>query len=273
MMHRFSLLRAPRWALIVWAGALVMAVVVLVVVATSGRETDATWEKVQAEGALLVGMDASYAPFEVVDANGDFSGYDVDLARALAAGWGVEAQFVNVHFDGLCDALQTGRCDIIISALPYDQTRTRDVSYSQAYFDAGEVLLVRRGGEVQQVDDLDGRRVAVELGSEGHQQMLLQARNKGLMIDILAVQSAEELALICEDTTVDAIACDRVLALELVSACSVWDLAQELSSEPFVIAVMPKAHMLLEETDSALERLNEEGFFQDLAIRWFGAGG
>ena len=85
-------------------------------------------------------MDASFPPFEVVDGDGRFVGFDVDLATALAERWGVGVRFVDVHFDGLYDALQADKFDLIISALPYDRTMTRDVAYSVSYYDAGELL-------------------------------------------------------------------------------------------------------------------------------------
>ena len=103
------------------------------------------FERILASGVLRVGMDASYPPFETENADGTCAGYDVDLARALAARWGVRAEFVNVHLDGLYDALRAGKCDVIISAIPYDRTMTRDVLYSTAYLNAGLVLVVREG--------------------------------------------------------------------------------------------------------------------------------
>ncbi len=274
MMHHYHRLKdLPVWGRVVFVVALAAVVLGLIISAAQQPQTDETWEGVLERGALRVGMDASYPPFEVVDANGDFFGYDVDLARSLGERWGVEVQFVNVSFDGLYDALLADRFDIIISALPYDQTRTQDVSYTQSYFNAGEVLLVREGGGIASVDDLNGNCVAVELGSEGHQQILLQVRNKGLELEIMTLQSSDELVLACADSGVDAIACDRVKALELLSTCSGWYVVESLTEEPYVIAVLPEAATLLEETDIALEAWLADGFVDELAGKWFSTGG
>ena len=108
-----------------------------------GRENDKTLERVRATGELRVGLDASFPPFESLDAEGNVLGFDADLAHAIAARLGAEPVFVNVGFDGLYDALWAGRVDVIISGLPYDPRRTQDVNYSMPYFNAGQVLVVR----------------------------------------------------------------------------------------------------------------------------------
>ena len=132
---------SARWVvggvIILLLAAVVMGLLV------RGREDDGTLERVQATGELRVGLDASFPPFESLDAGGNVVGFDADLAHAIAAALGAEPVFVNVGFDGLYDALQAGRVDVVISGLPYDPRRTQDVNYSQPYFNAGQVLVVR----------------------------------------------------------------------------------------------------------------------------------
>ena len=65
---------------------------------------------------------------------GQIVGLDVDLARAIAFDLGVEAEFVNIGFDGLYDALLARRVDMVISGLPYDPRWTQDVAYTLNYF-------------------------------------------------------------------------------------------------------------------------------------------
>src|SRR5690348_3842448 len=79
---------------------------------------DPAWDRIQASGVLRVGTDATYPPFESIE-NGQYVGYDMDLARALAAGLGVRAEFVNLSLDGQYDALAQDKVDVLISALPF----------------------------------------------------------------------------------------------------------------------------------------------------------
>ena len=137
--------RYPRWVI---GGVIILALgAVTLGQLTRGRGDDGTLEHVQATGELRVGLDASFPPFESLDANGNIVGFDPDLARAIAGKLGAEPVFVNIGFDGLYDALLADRVDVIISGLPYDPRRTQDVIYSQPYFNAGQVLVVRADDE------------------------------------------------------------------------------------------------------------------------------
>ncbi len=233
-----------------------------------GRDT--TWEQIRREGILRVGMEAAYPPFESVDASGRFVGFDVDLATALAERWGVKVQFSNVHLDGLYDALKVRKFDLIISALPYDATLTRDVLYSQSYFNAGQVLLARAGDiRIQSVADLSGRRVAVELGAEAHQVVKQLARDKGLSIEIVAEREADTAAALLRAGRVDALVCDRVTAHRyLAQAPDLHLVGAPLTDEPLVIAARLDSPVLMQEVNAALQAWREDGFLDELVRRW-----
>ena len=66
---------------------------------------------------MTVGLDPSYAPFEVVDGQGNLDGFDVDLTRAVAERLGVKASLVSIDFGGIYDALEVGKFDVIILGL------------------------------------------------------------------------------------------------------------------------------------------------------------
>ena len=69
-------------------------------------------DRVRASGRLRVGIDATYPPFGIAE-GGEFSGFDVDIARAIARELGVEAELVNAGFDGVFPALQHGSFDVV----------------------------------------------------------------------------------------------------------------------------------------------------------------
>jgi len=232
-------------------------------------QRDRTWERILASGVLRVGMDASYPPFEMENGDGTYAGYDVDLARALAARWGVRAEFVNVHLDGLYDALRAGKCDVIISAIPYDRTMTRDVLYSTAYLNAGLVLVVREGSGISSADDLRSRRVAVELGSEGHLLARRLARDDALTLDIVTAREPAEMPALMREPSISALICDRVQALGYLAEQPGWEITgAPLTDEPYVIAAPLGAHTLLANLDAALAEWREDGTLAALEQRW-----
>lgn len=139
---------------------------------------DGSLAEIRRRGTLRVGLDASFPPFETIDANGQIVGLDVDIAQAIAADVGVKVELVNIGFDGLYDALLARRVDLVISGLPYDPRWTQDVAYSSNYFNAGQVLVTRASDDtIKTVEDLAGRTVAVEWGSQAEMEARRLAKN------------------------------------------------------------------------------------------------
>lgn len=235
---------------------------------------DPTWERIHREGVVRVGMDASFPPFEVVDDEGRFSGLDVDLATSLAERWGVGVRFVNVHFDGLYDALHADKFDLIISALPYDRTMTRDVAYSVSYYDAGQVLLAAASrADVRSVEDLDGRLCGVELGSEAHQLVRRVARDRGLSIEVVAAREAGELPERLLSGELDGVVCDSLSAHDWMTRWPDLRVAgPPLTSDPYVIAARPTSPELLNQVNLALQEWRATGLLEELQGRWFRGG-
>jgi ABC-type amino acid transport substrate-binding protein len=235
---------------------------------------DETWARIQQRGTLRVGMDASYPPFEWVDGEGQFHGYDVELARMLGERWGVDVVFISAHLDGLYDALKVDRFDLIISALPYDRTMTRDVLYSSSYFNAAPVLLVPdRRADVQAIDDLVGGRVGVELGSEAHFLVRRLTRDRGLAVDLVVGREPDEVLSAVTAERVDAIVCDRVTAYGYVQRIpELRMVGAPLGDEPYVVATRHDSPVLIERVNEALAEWHADGTLEELGRRWFGAG-
>jgi ABC-type amino acid transport substrate-binding protein len=118
---------------------------------------------------LVVGMDATYRPFEYVDDKGDLSGVSVEIGRAIGRELGREVVFQNINFDGLITALKTGAIDLIISSMTANEERRRSIAFSDPYVKTGLSVLVGRESPIQQAEDLrDGkRRLAVRIGTTG----------------------------------------------------------------------------------------------------------
>lgn len=260
--------RGRRW-LIALLGLVAVAVLVASLRGVIRRPEDETWARIQREGVMRVGLDPSFPPFEVDNA-GQIAGYDVDLARALAGRWGVTVQLVPIHFDGLIDGLLAEQYDAIVSAYPYDVRLTKDVAYSEPYFNAGQVLVVRDDETtIAGVGDLAGRRLAVEWGSGGD----LEARRLAQRVAGLGIVPFETPAAALDGLRggqADAALVDAVSALGYIGKSGgVRVVGQPLTDERYIIVVRPDSRRLLEEIDSALIDFRQAGLFEELRTRWF----
>lgn len=255
-----------RWLAYVGFFALVALGLFFLFRPPGGEVRDRTWERIERQGVLRVGIDASYPPFELWDEVG-LRGYDVDLALALGREWGLEVDFENITFDGLYDALKVERVDIIISALPYDPLLTQDVAYSYSYFDAGQVLVVREDVTIARVEDLKGQRVGLELGSRGD----LEARRleQRMILERKAYLSPQEVLEALRDEKVDAAIVDAVSAYQFMGEEGGLRIVQQVSEEPYVMAVPTKAPILLEKVNEVIVKWRERGFLEELREKWF----
>ncbi|GAB4447560.1 MAG: transporter substrate-binding domain-containing protein [Anaerolineae bacterium] len=226
---------------------------------------DGTLAEIRRRGTLRVGLDASFPPFEVVAADGQIVGLDVDLARAIAADLGVEAELVNIGFDGLYDALLARRVDLVISGLPYDPRWTADVAYSRNYFNAGQVLLAAPGNGIEQAGDLAGRLVAIEWGSQADMEARrLAETTPGL--GLLRQPTAAEALAAAAAGHADAAIVDGVSAAG-AEAGSLRPVTF-LTDEWYAAAVHIQSRELLAAANQTLTRLEESGEMARIQGRW-----
>jgi ABC-type amino acid transport substrate-binding protein len=260
------------------AAAAILLAAVLVWLFWPGRETpfssllrrDATWQAMQSRRTWRVGMDPSFPPFQALDAGGVPAGYDVELARKLAAAWGMEVEIAAIGFDSLLDALQAAKIDAIVSAYPYDARLTRNVAFSQPYFDAGLQMAVPAGSTVRSSADLNGKRVAVEWGSEGD-MVGRQWQRDGIDLTLAPFETPQDTVLALAQGDVDAILVDSVTLRQAQAAGAMLNAAgPHVTSSPYVIVVPRRAHELLEQINAGLDRLREDGELEMLEQEWFG---
>jgi polar amino acid transport system substrate-binding protein len=119
---------------------------------------------------LIVGMELSYPPFEMTDAQGQAAGVSVDLARDMGKFLGREVEFQNIPFDGLIPSLQTRKIDLIISSMTETLERSRTIAFSDPYLTTGLGLLAGKSSPIQSIVDADqaGRVLVVKKGTTGH---------------------------------------------------------------------------------------------------------
>jgi polar amino acid transport system substrate-binding protein len=248
---------------------LTLFLLVLIVHIMAGRGTDTSLTRVQQAGELVVAMDASYPPFEMTDGQGNYGGFDADVAREIARRLGVGVRFANIAFDSLYDALASRTADVVISGLRYERERTRDVIYTASYIDVGQVLLVRSADAISKTADMAGRRVAVETASEGE----VEARKLAAKIAGMRIQEYEtppEMATALHSQQVDAAVTDLVTARGLAkSQPGLRLILPPFVADPLVIAGDSLDRTLMAEISRVLGTMRDEGVLDRLADTWF----
>jgi len=273
---------APLRARVRWPAPLVGVFVALMLVGpfvgfvirvpTAGLPPpDRSWDAVRARGMLRVGMDYGTPPFAFAAPDGSLQGYTVDLARDLAARLGLAAAITEVPSDGFLDALRTDRVDVILSTLP-PTPALADIAYSTAYVEIGERVVVRRGSDLRVPDDLAGRRVGAELGSDGDLALRVLARRVALMRNSDFDTGDDALAAL-RTGSLDAVVMDGIAARRAVAAdAALALLPASVLPKSYVLATRRTHAALTAHTDAALATARATGVLARLDDRWLAHG-
>ncbi len=259
--------RWGRWWLALFLAAL------LSVAGCGGLHEGKGLKRVQEAGVLRVAMDPSFPPFESIDGQGKIVGLDVDMAKALGARLGVRVEFVTTTYDGLYDALTTGRADVIISALYPDPSRTQDFAFSSPYFNAGEVLLVSSDSPIHSLDEVGGRHILAVFGTDGHMEALRWQSFYDPPPQVSTVETEEEgLAALLAGR------CDGVILSNLTALAAqmqglpVRTVQPFVTDEIYVIAARREDADLIAALSQLLQQLAGDGTMEQLTRRWLVGG-
>ena len=96
------------------------------------------------KGALVMGTNCEFEPFEYLDENGDPTGFDVGFAQYLCAEMGYTLTIENTDFDALIPALQSGRIDFIAAGLTRDEEREKNANFTDGYYEAIQSIVVAK---------------------------------------------------------------------------------------------------------------------------------
>jgi polar amino acid transport system substrate-binding protein len=182
----------------------------------------------------------------------------------------VESNFVLLSYDGLYDALEVGKVDLLISALVIEPGRMDDVAYSRSYFDAGLALVTSVGAadELDEMKKLAGRTVAVEYATVGDVEARRWGRRLG-DLTVLPLATADEALAAVRAGDADVALVDGISAhLTLRDHPNLTLAPEPVTSQPYAVVVRVDDRSLLRAVDKALETMVAEGVLDAILARW-----
>jgi polar amino acid transport system substrate-binding protein len=164
------------------------------VLALPTQQTDSTssisvLQRIRNRGNVLVaGVKYDFPPFGFEDDEGNLTGFDIELINAIAEVWGVKVEFVRLTSADRIPLLATGEVDIVVASLTQTRAREAAIDFSQTYFLDGQGLLVRQAAGFNELNDLQGKRIAAIQGTTSIQQIKAYAQNNAVEIEIVSFQ-------------------------------------------------------------------------------------
>lgn len=233
------------------------------------------------EKVLKVATNAEFEPFESLDADGNFVGFDIDLMNAIGEKIGYKIEFDNMEFDGVVAAVTQGSCDAAISGLTINEKRSKSVDFCDAYYSgAAQILIVAAddtyytGKTKAELDNqLKNQKIGVCSGFTGQAYAEGDEEWGFEKIEGATVKIYENVSLAIEDLkngTITSIIMDDSVAKEAASQNSddvkVIDVA--LTIEEYGIAVEKGNTELAEKINKAFKELKEDGTYDNLLKKY-----
>lgn len=246
--------------------ALVLATVFLLTFMLAG----CGGQQAQAPKVLKVGTNASFAPFEFQDDKSkDYVGFDMDLIKAIGKQMGYEVQIVNMGFDGLIPALESGNIDVIASGMTINEERSKKVNFSQPYYKSGLSIVVKNSNNnITSFKDLEGKNIGSQIGTTGATEA-----KKIKDAKVREFNSAPEAFLELKNGGVDAVVNDLPVNKYYLAQGGDKDakvVGQPINAEDYGYATAKKNSELAGKINKALEELKQNGEYDKIYTKWFG---
>ena len=218
-----------------------------------------------AKDKIFVGTNAEFPPFEYLD-KGEVTGFDIELVNEIGKVMDADVKVLDMSFDGLLPALQMKKVDLVIAGMTATEERKKTVSFTQPYYTASQVIIVKEGNNsIKSFDDLKGKKVAVMLGFTGD---TIVSEIEGVNVERFNAAYAGIMAL--QADKVEAVVLDSEPAKNYVKQNPGLVLAEaDAEQEEYAIALRKNDKALLEKVEKALAELKANGTYDALIKKYF----
>ncbi|MHA9741875.1 transporter substrate-binding domain-containing protein [Robinsoniella peoriensis] len=212
-----------------------------------------------AGGTLVMATNAEFPPYEYREGD-NVVGIDVEIGEAIAKSMGMELKVEDMAFDSIIVAVDAGKADVGLAGLTVTEDRLMNVNFSDPYTTATQVVIVKEDSPITSPNDLEGKKIGVQLGTTGDQyagdikDATVERYNKGFE----AVQAMTQ-------GKIDAVIIDREPAKVFVEQNEgIKMLDEAYTEEEYAIAIKKDNEELLKKVNTALADLKSSGELQKI---------
>lgn len=220
---------------------------------------------------LIMGTEATFAPFEFTDEKNNIIGFDIDIAQYIAKEMGRKLVIKDMPFKSLTGALNAKQIDFIIAGMTITADRQEEANFSEPYYNASQVIVIL-GDDNRNItvpEDLADLVIAVQMGTTG----AFEAEAiKGDENDpsIKQFDKVNEAFMELKNGRADAVIIDKPVAERYIQVLGGMKIVGEpFTNEQFGIAVRKEDQALLEAINRALTKLKDSGEYDRIFAKWF----
>lgn len=224
------------------------------------------------DGKFVVGFDETFKPFGYKDDNGEYTGFDLELAQAVADKNGWEIELSPIDWDTKDAQIDSGTIDVIWNGFTIEG-REDAYEFTDPYYLNDQVILVREGSDIKSLTDLAGKTVVAQVNSPAYDNLAEGGDYyESLGSTLGALESAPEYqtALMqLESGACDAVAIDYPTAQSLIAGKDGYVILDEVvSSENYGVGAKKGNAELIEQIQNALIELYNDGTVEEIASHY-----
>lgn len=262
---------APVAATFALVGALALAACGGTPAADDPADTETVAEDTSADiTTFTVGFDQSYPPYGFVGDDGEFTGFDLDLAAEVAERNGWEVELEPIDWDAKDTLLDSGAITCIWNGFTMEG-REDDYTFSSPYMLNGQVIVVKADSGIKSFDDLAGKTVITQVDSAALD--VLEGSAADLASTFASLEQIGEYNtafMQLESGAVDAVACDLSIAEYQMSAKpdAYVQLPEMLSEEHYAVGFKKGSQKLADTVTETLKAMDEDGTIKELCDKY-----
>lgn len=222
------------------------------------------------DGQFVVGFDAEFPPMGYME-DGEYVGFDLDLAAEVADRLGLEFVAQPIAWDSKDQELNSGNIDCIWNGFTISG-RENDYAWTEAYMDNNQVVVVNATSDIASLADLEGAVVAVQKDSSGLAALEDNAELMDSFAELVQVDDYLNAMLELESGAIDAIVMDEIVARFEIqqSGRDFIVLDEAVASEEYGVGFALGNEALRDQVQATLEEMAADGTLAQISNEWFG---
>lgn len=239
--------------------------------ASEASATDTSWDDIKAKGHFILGLDDSFPPMGYTDDAGEIIGFDIDLAKAVAAEMGIEVKFQPVIWENIQMEINNKNVDVIWNGCTITDERKEVFDFSKPYMLNSQILVVKTDSPYQSQADLTGKVLGLQDGSSANIALDNHPDFKATLKEVTGYPSNDKALLDLASGRLDAVLVDVcVFGYYNEQQPGVYrSLEGDLGTEEFGIAFHKDADAFREEIQKALDKVIADGKATEISMKVF----
>lgn len=216
------------------------------------------------ENKLIIATEATFPPYEYYK-DGKVVGVDIDIMKRVAEVLNKELVVKDVSFDSIISEVKTGKSDIGAAGISYTEERSKEVDFSNSYMESKQVLVVRSDSTYKSLDELIGKKVAVQLGTTADSYISDNYSNITLVREKKFLAAIEDL----KSNKVEAVLMDYIPATQFVDS-SLKIIDEPVMVDTYSVIVKKGNSQLLSTINKVIDEMKSNGEIDNLLVKYLG---